>query len=109
MSNIADINKKIIDSIADSILLINREYEIVFANKAMLQLCGQKEEDVIGQKCNKFSHHRFLPCHKESITDFVCPHFDVFKTGDPMSVTHAHILPDGAERIFDITASPIKH
>lgn len=111
--------KTILDSFADCILLIDRDYKIAFANRQLLQLCGQKKEDVIGQKCHEFSHQCHLPCNpphpplipplaRGDTEGFICPHADVFKTGKSTSVTHTHILPDGTERIFDITASPLK-
>ncbi|MDP3296176.1 MAG: PAS domain-containing protein [Thermodesulfovibrionia bacterium] len=100
-------SKEILDSIADCILIIDRDYNIIFANKAMLQVRGKGHKDVIGQKCHNFSHHCPLPCYKEG-ESVICPHLNVFKTGSSMSVTHTHILPDGTERIFDITASPIR-
>lgn len=107
MTNIDGINKEILNSISDNVLLIDRDYKIVFANKAMLQLYGQRQEDISNQKCHDFSHNNYLPCYKED-TSLVCPHNDVFKTGKPISVTHSHTLPDGTEIIFDITASPIR-
>ncbi|MBI5049763.1 MAG: PAS domain S-box protein [Nitrospirae bacterium] len=101
------IQKDTLNSLAEGILLIDRNYTIVFANKTILQLCGQEREDVIGQKCHKFSHQCPVPCYKKG-ESVICPHFKVFKTGEPMSVTHTHTLPDGTERIFEITASPVK-
>ncbi|MDO9027505.1 MAG: PAS domain-containing protein [Candidatus Roizmanbacteria bacterium] len=101
------IQKHTLNSLAEGILLIDRNYKIVFTNKTMLQLCGQEREDVIGQKCHKFSHQCPVPCYKKD-ESVICPHFKVFKTGEPMSVTHTQTLPDGTERIFEITASPVK-
>jgi len=99
--------KSILDCIDDGILLIDRDYKIVFINQAMLQLCGEKKEDVIGQQCHKFSHQCPGPCYikKGSV---LCPHQKVFKTGRVTSVTHTHVMPSGVERIFEITASPVK-
>ncbi len=105
MANV--VNKEILNSLGDYILIVDRDYNIVFANRAMLQLCERKEKDVIGQKCHKFSHHCHLPCYKEGKA-VICPHREVFKTGKTISVTHTHKLPNGAEKIFDITASPIR-
>lgn len=107
MANIDVVNKEILNNLGDYILIVDRDYNIVFANRAMLQLCERKEKDVISQKCHKFSHHCPLPCSKEGKT-VICPHREVFKTGKTISVTHTHKLPDRTEKIFDITASPIK-
>lgn len=104
--NIRGSDKAIFDSISDGILLVDRDYKIIFVNKVMLQLCKKKKEDIIGQKCYNFSHQYPVPCYREG-TSVICPHHEVFKTGKIMSVTHTHIMPDGSERIFEITASPI--
>lgn len=49
-----------------------------------------------------------IPCHKEDIKAHTCPHQKVFATGETISVTHTHIMPDGVKRVFEITASPVE-
>jgi len=85
MTNIESISKEVLHNIGDGVLVIDREYKIIFVNKAMLQLCGQRREDVIGQKCHKFSHQCPVPCHKKGIS-VICPHINVFKIGESVSV-----------------------
>lgn len=42
--------KEVLDAIADGILIIDKDYDIVFANRAMLEICGiLKKEDIIGK------------------------------------------------------------
>jgi len=106
MKEVGNVIKEILDNIGDGILFLDREYKVIFANRTVLQLCGQKEEDVIGRECHNLFHRSSMPCHKKD-TSVVCPYNEVFKTGMAKAVTHAHVLPDGTERIFDITASPI--
>ncbi len=108
MTENGGINEEILDSMGDSILIIDRNFKIVFANRTMLQLCSEKKEAVIDQKCYDFSHRCPFPCYKEG-TSIICPHVEVFKTGEPISVTHTHIMPDNSEKIFEITASPIRN
>jgi PAS domain S-box-containing protein len=99
--------KEILDSIGDGILLIDRDYKIIFANTAMRKLCKQKEEDIINQKCHNFSHQCPLPCYSEG-SSIICPYIEVFNSGKTISVTHSHIMPDNTEKVFEITASPIR-
>ena len=100
--------RKILDIIADSIVIIGKDYKIVFANKAMLELCRLKKGDVIGQRCHEIFHGCHEPCGSACLFDALCPHAEIFKTGKAVSVTHQHIMPDGRELFFDITASPIR-
>jgi PAS domain S-box-containing protein len=101
-------NRSILDSIADYILIIDRDYKIVFANKAFLQLCGcEDEENITGKECHTFSHRCAIPCFKENAST-ACPHHEIFETGKPAYVTHIHIMPDGAEKVFEISSSPVR-
>ncbi|GAB4541057.1 MAG: hypothetical protein Fur0020_10380 [Thermodesulfovibrionia bacterium] len=98
----------ILDSIGDCILVINRDHKILSANKAFLDLVGLNSEDVVGKDCHAFSHSMPTPCHRGDIKAHTCPHQRVFAGGETISVTHTHIMPDGVERVFEITASPVR-
>lgn len=101
------VNRSILDSIADCVLIIDKDYKIVFANKALLQLCKCAEgKDIIGKECHNFSHHCSIPCFKEDAST-ACSHHEIFETSKPVTVTHTHKMPDGAERVFEITSSPV--
>lgn len=112
MNEIGNDTKKFLDVLCDGVLIIDRNFKVVFVNKAMLEQCRQKIEDVLGQKCHVFSHNCPTPCTplipEVEKSEFVCPHRNIFKSGAPISVIHTHIFPDGRERIFEITASPVK-
>jgi PAS domain S-box-containing protein len=102
------VNRSILDSIADYVLIIDKDYKIIFANKALLQLCEcAEEEDIIGKECHNFSHHCSIPCFKEDAST-ICSHHEIFETGKPVTVTHTHKLPDNTERVFEITSSPVR-
>lgn len=49
-------NMNILDNIGDRILVINRDYKIVFANKALLQRVRLKAGDVIGKDCHAITN-----------------------------------------------------
>jgi PAS domain S-box-containing protein len=97
--------ENILNAIVDGILIIDKDFKISFVNKAMLDLCGLPEGQVAGKKCHEFSHNCTLPCKDIAL---ICPHNEVFSTGQSLTVTHTHIFPNSIERIFDITASPVK-
>ena len=94
---------EILDALADPVLIIDRDFKIVFVNNAALELCGVRREEVIAKKCHEISHHCPVPC----VPPETCPHRMVFTTGKPSQVTHKHYCTEGKERIFSITASPI--
>lgn len=101
--------KTLFDAIGDGILLVDRDYKVVFANQTMLGLFGKKEEEIIGKECYGFFYQFSIPCHSKNST-VICPHYEVFKTGKKIVTTHHNnILPDGTEKIFDVTASPLKN
>lgn len=108
--------REVLNVLADCILVIDRDYKIVFANRAMLEICGLKEEDVIGRNCHAISHNCPMPCSsgkdvKRSLLNgepaFICPHEKVFSTGRPVNVTHIHYCAGGEEKTFSITSSPL--
>ncbi len=96
--------EEVLNSIADPILISDRDYKIVFVNKAALALCGLHLDKVAGKTCHEVSHHCPTPCAFPE----KCPHRKVFSTGEPSQVKHTHCYREGEERTFSITASPIK-
>jgi len=78
--------REIVDSIVDYVLVIDRDYRIVYANRSLLERCGRTEGEVIGKRCHEFSHHCPVPCRRENAT-VRCAHEEVFDTGRSTSVT----------------------
>ena len=95
--------RAVLNAIDDPVLIIDKNYKIVFANDAALALCSVSREGVVGKTCHEISHHCPVPC---ALLE-QCPHQEVFSTGQPSIVTHTHRCRKGKERIFNITASPV--
>ena len=95
--------QSVIDAVADPILVIALNYEVVLANRAARQTYGQ--EQMIGRKCYEVSHHSSRACGDSP--ECPCPLLKVVETRSPMTVTHIHTGPAGAEIIHEIVASPI--
>jgi len=92
----------IMDSIEDYILVIDKEYRIIKANKtALMKASGP----VIGEFCHVFSHDQAKPCWSQG---HECPAQTVFMTGKNYRTTHQHIGAAGEKRFHEIVASPIK-
>jgi len=108
MINSRSINRSILDSIVDYVLILDKDYKIVFANKALLQLCeGAEEKDIVGKERSNIANYCSRPCYGKDAFE-TCSHHEIFKTGKPVTLTHTHQMPDGTERVCDMTASPVR-
>ncbi len=103
----SDYLQAIIDSLEDELMVIDPDYRIILANKAVLMRHEKQRQEVIGQYCYDISHGRKEICrppHHE------CPINAVWETGKPARATHIHVYyikGKKRERYVDIIASPI--
>ncbi len=97
-----DYIETIMDSIEDELIVVDREYRIVKANKVAKT---KTKGPIIGQFCHVVSHGINRPCWAEG---HECPAQTVFLTGKNIRITHQHISPSGGRRFHEIVASPIK-
>ncbi len=100
-------DNQVLNLLGDCVCIINKEGKILFANEALLNLCGLKGEDIIGRNCFEVFHHCPRECEECYFVNIICPRKAV-SDGKTVSVIHRHFMPDGTERIFDIMASPFK-
>ncbi len=91
----------IMNNIQDAILIIDRDYRIVRANRASLRRYGP---DIVGRKCFEVSHHGVKPCWHEGED---CPIQHVFSEGEVFRHVHEHYTSTGEKRYEEIVASPI--
>lgn len=59
--------QKIIDGIPDGLRVIDKEYNVIIANKEYYKMVGKFNEE---HKCYEASHHLKFPCHQQNIQ---CP------------------------------------
>jgi PAS domain S-box-containing protein len=95
---------EVFDSLSDFVLVIDRDFRIVFVNKALLDLCGLSAGDILNKRCHEISHSCPMPCTMQGL---VCPHREVFASGKGIRTLHTHKCGEGKERIFEIAASPL--
>lgn len=67
------------DVISDPVLIINRNYDVKRANKALAKACNEDIREVIGRKCYKVFAGYDSPCPK-------CPVLDTLESHDPHHV-----------------------
>lgn len=87
----------ILDVVNDGVVLVNRNFEIVYQNKAF----RGKRGGVSGKTCYKTLHGRDLPCDD-------CVIREVFRDGGHGRRVRRVERQDGAEEWVDISCSPFK-
>jgi len=97
-----DYIENIMNSTDEEILVIDKDYRIVMANKIVLT---NTDTPVIGEFCHRISHGSDQPCWAEGEE---CPAQIVFMTGKNYRTTHQHIDASGEKRFHEILASAIK-
>lgn len=96
--------ERIVKGIAEEILLISKDYNILWANQKSLDTYGP---EIIGKHCYYATHGLDFPC--QGPFD-LCPIYDVLVTGKPSSTTHVHsgTLDNGDQHHVLIHLYPIK-
>lgn len=97
-----DYIETIMDSIHDELLVIDRDYGIVKANKVLVL---NSKIPIIGEFCHVVAQDMNRTCRAEGQE---CPVEAVFTTGKDCKTTHRHISASGDVRYYEIVASPIK-
>ncbi len=96
--------RAVIDSMEDSILVIDRDFTVREVNRHFLEEGGLKRDAVVGRKCYEITHHRSRPC---SSFGEVCPLEEVFTNGETVNTLHTHPDNHGRRRYVEIVATPL--
>ncbi len=94
-----------LDAIPKSVLVLDKNYNVVFANKHALNT-HQIPQSASGGliKCFQFSHNEESPCEGDS---HVCPYKKVLQSGKIEQVTHVHYDNNGKKKTVIVTATPL--
>lgn len=98
--------QQVMDSISETLLIIDNDYHILVANKAAKKkflLNGMVE----GQKrpfCHQVTHGLAKPCPKKGA--ILCPLQEVKKVGLPVSIVHRHTDRHGTVVHEELSATP---
>jgi len=92
----------IFDGIEDGISVINREYEIIRANKAILNIFGKRDfSEILGRKCFNEYYQRNAICND-------CPAEKTFEEGTPSQLTKINREINKRRAILNKSTFPIK-
>lgn len=94
------------DALTDEVLILDRQFKVVFANKALLQNKGWTAEEVVGRHCYQVSHQRTEPC---ASPEDVCPMLETLASGSSARATHIHRDKQGNRSYVDVVTSPVKN
>jgi len=97
--------ERIVKGISEEILLISRDYKILWANQKSIEAYGP---EIIGERCYYATHGFDFPC--QGPFD-ICPLFSVLETGRPSFTTHVHpgTRDDGNQHHVLIHLYPIRN
>lgn len=96
--------QSLIDSISDSIIVIDKNYQVRMLNKAAREIHCNGSQPPEHLLCHKLSHHEDTPC---TGPEHECPFAIVMETGKSCTVLHHHFDSNGVNVSFEILASPI--
>ncbi len=97
--------EQIIDILPDPFVIIDRNYQIIAANKKYLKHYDiDSAADVVGKHCYAISHHVDAPCSQHGEH---CPLENVFKTGESTQVMHMHYDQNNREEYVQLNSNPI--
>jgi len=97
--------ENIVNGITEQIILVSRDFKILWANKTFLEHFGCTIDELAGKYCYEVTHHQKIPCQPPHD---ICPIAQVIKTGLPTKEVHLHQGPAG-KFYSEVTAYPIKN
>ena len=104
-----DINlKDLADGLEDQLLVVDLEFNVLFANLAVEHQLPNSAISPIGQKCYEAFESRNTPCNAPL---WQCPHRSVVKSGKPVTIVHRDFSPSKSEsdRHVRITLYPLRN
>lgn len=103
ISRAFEVRDKITDGIAEGILLLDKDYRILWANKKQKEIYG---DNMLGDFCYKATHNRDSICQPP---EDVCPVVEVARTGDALTVVHRHFDKQKNPAYVEVSAYPVKN
>ena len=92
--------KNTFNSIQDALYIVDKEYNIVNINRAVLKILGLDRNEAVGKKCYEVFQGIDHPCEN-------CPEVEVMKTKNPHRTELSIRVAENVTRHFDVLGSPI--
>ncbi len=97
--------QNVINGIDQSVMVIDKEYNVLLANDAAKQYSNNSIlPDISQSKCYELSHHQDHPCDGDQ---HECPLIDTFDKQESIQRVHKHITSSGEEQFVELTTTPL--
>lgn len=105
LRNLKNFTDSVLNGISDAVSVIDvKDYKVVSANKAFLNILGMSMEEVVGKPCYELTHKRSSPCEPPN---YPCPMKELLSTEKPATMEHVHLGKGNEESFVEVTAYPI--
>ena len=94
----------VLDCLEMDILIISKDYKVLFANATFLNRFGLNKEAVTGSYCYSVTHHRQFPC--EAPND-ICPLAQITKEAKSAVEVHTHFDSSNQPFLVNVAAAPV--
>lgn len=101
LKNAFILKEKIADGIEEGIMLIDKDFKVLWANKREKELY----ENIEGDHCYHTTHQRDTACQPPND---ICPIEGVLRTGKSVTTIHTHFDKMGNKIFVEVSAYPIK-
>ncbi len=97
----------VLEGIGEGVVVIDRDYRIISANKGYCSQVKMPCDDIIGKHCYEISHRIDEPCH-EKANGCDCAVKKCFETGEPHRAIHTHYDRTNTPFYIETNAYPLK-
>ena len=96
--------EKVTMGITDGIMLIDRDFIVIWSNQNVAGMYVQDSQNIVGQYCYTVSHNMDMPCFHSGID---CPIKKVNQTGQAASAVQKHMDQNEKEQFLEVVAYPV--
>jgi PAS domain S-box-containing protein len=94
----------VLESMTEGLVVIDRQYRIIIANRAYCEQVKMPHEEIIGRYCYEVSHHRERPCYMDGEE---CAPKCSFEKAQPCSSLHTHYDKEGKPMYIETKSFPM--
>jgi two-component system cell cycle sensor histidine kinase/response regulator CckA len=103
--NAEEFIRHVLETIDEGFIVINRDFQIISANKAYCNQVGIDQDEIIGKNCHAVSHNSPQPCFED---EHSCAVKRTFETGEPHTEIHIHRNSKGEPLNVETKSYPLR-
>lgn len=98
--------ESILEGIGDGVVVIDRDFKIISANKGYCSQVKISCDEIIGKHCYEVSHHLSKPCYENGEE---CSVKEAFETGQSHRIIHTHFDKENKPIYIETVSYPLKN